>query len=316
MTNSLYRCDEPHTCRNCRFQILAFRQGRACSGLEGVIAPGDPLHADRLRESVRAYLLLGAERIAASLDDQERRAERFQMCGAQLRWLAGRVEGVTETENAARSDLVGDHRGHPPSERFPAEDETTPATQFGDDIAPAIEKHRLPIGCPTSLTATACGHVRELEPDDANLRRREPARDAIHHRTVHRSARTVGKDQRVARIRRAIDEEIAHGELQYAMHSRAVLVAFLVALLTMGAAPGPKRTAPDVLPHSVAMFLATLSGDGHNRITFKASALGRHFYFEEPAGVTVYFFDGTGYRKQIFMRGATLSAAIKKYKSQ
>jgi hypothetical protein len=238
------------------------------------------------------------------------------MRGTQLRGLAGRVEGVTETENAARFDLVGDHRGHSPSERFPAEDETTPATQFGDDIAPTIEKHRLPIGRSASLTATARCHVGELEPDDANLRCRESARDAIHRRTVHRSARTVGKDQRVERIRRAIDEEIAHAALQYAMHFRAVLVALLVGVLTMGAAPGPKRTAPDVLPHSVAMFLATLSGDGHNRVTFKASALGRHFYFEEPAGVTVYFFDGNGYRKQIFMRGATLSAAIKKYKSQ
>ena len=238
------------------------------------------------------------------------------MRGAHLRWLTGRVERVTETENAARSDLVGDHRGHPSSERFPAKNQTTPATQLGDDFPPAVEKHGLPIGCSTSLAAAARGHVRELEPDDANLRRREPARDAIHKRTVHRSARTGGEDQCVARIRRAIDEEIAHGELQYAMHYRAVLVTLLVAILTMGAAPGPKRTAPDVLPHSVAMFLATLSGDGHNRITFKASALGRHFYFEEPAGVTVYFFDGTGYRKQIFMRGATLSAAIKKYKSQ
>ena len=238
------------------------------------------------------------------------------MRGAQLRGLTGRVEGVTEAENAARSDLIGDHRGHPTSERFPAEDETTPATQLGDDIAPAVEKHRLPIGRSTSLAAAARGHVRELEPHDANLRRREPARDAIHSRTVHRTACTMGEDQRVARIRRAIDEEIAHGALQYAMHSRAVLVALVVAVLTMGAAPGPKRTAPDVLPHSVAMFLATLSGDGHNRVTFKASALGRHFYFEEPAGVTVYFFDGNGYRKQIFMRGATLSAAIKKYKSQ
>lgn len=238
------------------------------------------------------------------------------MRGAQLGWLAGRVEGITETENAARSDLVGDHRGHSPSERFPAEDETSPDTQIGDDIAPAVEKHRLTIWRSLSLAAATRGHVRELESDDANLRSREPARDAIHHRAVHRSARTMGEDQRVARIRRAIDEEIAHNALQYAMHFRAVLVALLVAVLTTGAAPGPKRTAPDLLPHSVAMFLATLSGDGHNRITFKASALGNHFYFEEPAGVTVYLFDGTGYRKQIFMRGATLSAAIKKYKSQ
>jgi len=211
MTNSLYRCDEPHTCRNCRFQILAFRQGRARPGLEGVIAPWNPLDADRLRKPVGAYLLLGAEWIAAPLHDQERRAERLQMRGSQLRRLAGRVEGVTETENAARSDLVGDHCGHPSSERFPAEDETTPATQFGDDLAPAIEKHRLPIGRSASLAATPRGHVRKLESDDANLGCREPMRDAIHRRTVHRSARTVGKDQRVACIRRPIDEEIAHG---------------------------------------------------------------------------------------------------------
>lgn len=238
------------------------------------------------------------------------------MRGAQLRWLAGRVEGITEAENAARSHLVGDHRGHPPPERFPAEDQATSATQLGDDGAPAIEKHRLPIGRSPSLSASARGHVGKLESHHTNLGVGEPARHTIHERSVHRTACTVGEDQRVVRIRRAIDEEIAHGELQYAMHYRAVLPALLVAVLTMGAAPGPKRTAPDVLPHSVAMFLASLSGDGHNQITFKASALGRHFYFEEPAGVTVYFFDGTGYRKQIFMRGATLSAAIKKYKSQ
>src|SRR2546428_5431913 len=118
-----------------------------------MIAPGDPLNADRRRHRVAAHLLLGAERIAASLEDQARRAERLQMRGAHLRWLTGRVERVTETENAARSDLVGDHRGHPSSERFPAKNQTTPATQLGDDFPPAVEKHGLPIGCSTSLAA-------------------------------------------------------------------------------------------------------------------------------------------------------------------
>jgi len=96
------------------------------------------------------------------------------------------------------------------------------------------------------------------------------------------------------------------------MRTRTVLVWLLIAIASVAAAP--RHSAPDALPHSVAMFLATLSGDGHTRVTFKASALGTHFFFEEPAGVTVYFFDGTGYRKQTFMRGATLSAAIKRFR--
>ena len=96
------------------------------------------------------------------------------------------------------------------------------------------------------------------------------------------------------------------------MRFRTVVLWLLIAIMSVAAAP--KRSAPDSLPHSVAMFLATLSGDGHTRVTFKASALGTHFFFEEPAGVTVYFFDGEGYRRQTFMRGATLSAAIKKFR--
>lgn len=96
------------------------------------------------------------------------------------------------------------------------------------------------------------------------------------------------------------------------MRTRTVLVWLLIAIMNVAAAP--RRSAPDALSHNTAMFLATLSGDGHTRVTFKASALGTHFFFEEPAGVTVYYFDGNGYRKQTFMRGATLSAAIKRFR--
>jgi hypothetical protein len=96
------------------------------------------------------------------------------------------------------------------------------------------------------------------------------------------------------------------------MRTRTVLVWLLIAIMSVAAAP--RHSAPDALSHNTAMFLATLSGDGHTRVTFKASALGTHFFFEEPAGVTVYFFDGNGYRKQTFMKGATLSAAIKRFR--
>ncbi len=35
--------------------------------------------------------------------------------------------------------------------------------------------------------------------------------------------------------------------------------------------------------------------------------------FEEPIGVTVYTFDGRGYRREAFLKGFTLTKAIKKY---
>ena len=41
--------------------------------------------------------------------------------------------------------------------------------------------------------------------------------------------------------------------------------------------------------------------------------MGKHFFFEEPTGVTVYTYDGIGYRREIFLKGFTLSKAIKKY---
>lgn len=61
------------------------------------------------------------------------------------------------------------------------------------------------------------------------------------------------------------------------------------------------------------MFLASLSGDGRQQVVFKAAAMGTHFFFEEPAGVAVYTYDGRGYRKTTFLKGFTLTRAIKKY---
>lgn len=89
-------------------------------------------------------------------------------------------------------------------------------------------------------------------------------------------------------------------------------VALLTAASAFAAAP-PKRVAPETVPHPTAMFLASLSGDGRQQVTFKAAAMGTHFFFEEASGVTVYAFDGIGYRKQAFMRGYTLVKAIKKF---
>jgi hypothetical protein len=91
------------------------------------------------------------------------------------------------------------------------------------------------------------------------------------------------------------------------------LAVLLLAATAFAAAPPPRRIAPESVPHPTAMFLASLSGDGRQQVTFKAAAIGTHFFFEEPTGVTVYGYDGVGYRKQAFLKGYSLSKAIKKY---
>jgi len=73
--------------------------------------------------------------------------------------------------------------------------------------------------------------------------------------------------------------------------------------------------APATIPHAVAMFMATLAGDGKTKVTFTATARGTHFFFEESGGVTVYAFDGDGYRKSEFLKGYTLAKAVRKYDS-
>ncbi|MCU1244107.1 MAG: hypothetical protein JWN02_17 [Acidobacteria bacterium] len=111
------------------------------------------------------------------------------------------------------------------------------------------------------------------------------------------------------------------------MRSRPfVLVAavLLSALSSLGAtapkakagksSPAPNLIAPDTLPHPFALFLAELSGEGQKRVTYKATALGTHFFFEETPGVTVYVYDGKSYRREAFLKGATLSGAVAKYR--
>lgn len=64
----------------------------------------------------------------------------------------------------------------------------------------------------------------------------------------------------------------------------------------------------------MAMFLGGLSKDGKEKVTFRATAFGTHFFLEEPSGVTVYVYDETvGYRRETFLKGSTLANALKKY---
>jgi hypothetical protein len=90
---------------------------------------------------------------------------------------------------------------------------------------------------------------------------------------------------------------------------------FIAVLFAVTAAAAAKTIAPPTIPHPMAMYLQTLSNDGKDKVTFRASAIGKHFFLEEPAGVTVYVYEeSVGYRKELFLKGATLSKAMKKYK--
>ena len=89
---------------------------------------------------------------------------------------------------------------------------------------------------------------------------------------------------------------------------------FIAVLFAVTVAAAAKTLAPPAIPHPMAMYLQTLSNDGKDKVTFRASAIGTHFFLEEPAGVTVYVYDeSVGYRKEVFLKGATLAKAMKKY---
>lgn len=102
-----------------------------------------------------------------------------------------------------------------------------------------------------------------------------------------------------------------------------VLLLLSVSLVLSAAAPKntpkkkmpvmPATIAPDDVPHPIAQFLRTLSKDGGRAVTFKASATGTHFFFEESTGVTVYRFTKGHYIKEKFLAGTKLPAAMKKY---
>ncbi|MEA2338651.1 MAG: hypothetical protein QOE82_2658 [Thermoanaerobaculia bacterium] len=98
------------------------------------------------------------------------------------------------------------------------------------------------------------------------------------------------------------------------MRLRQFSAALLIAVTAAAAVP-PKTIAPPTIPHPIAMYLQSLSKDGKQQVTFRASALGTRFFLEEASGVTVYLYDeSVGYKKEAFLKGATLARAMKKYR--
>ncbi|HEV7921779.1 MAG TPA: hypothetical protein VGR02_13400 [Thermoanaerobaculia bacterium] len=92
------------------------------------------------------------------------------------------------------------------------------------------------------------------------------------------------------------------------------LLLFVVPAFAAKKPSPPKTVAPPSIAHGNAMFLASLCASGKTKITLKAQALGTRFFLEEPAGVTVYAFDGTGYTKEKFFKGLTMDQAVKQYR--
>lgn len=101
------------------------------------------------------------------------------------------------------------------------------------------------------------------------------------------------------------------------MRRFAVSLLSLTLVLSLVAAtpkkPTPARLAPEALPHEIAQFLRHMSRDGSRQVTFKATAVGTRFFFEETGGVTVYRFDKGKYVRDVFLPGSTLAKAVKKY---
>lgn len=75
----------------------------------------------------------------------------------------------------------------------------------------------------------------------------------------------------------------------------------------------PPPAAPAEIAHPMALFLKELSNGGTRQVTFRATASGTRFFFEEKAGVTVYRFNGSTYVKEEFLRGSTLARAVKRH---
>jgi hypothetical protein len=108
---------------------------------------------------------------------------------------------------------------------------------------------------------------------------------------------------------------------------RALIVLFCLTLPLLAAAPkknarSPQKkktpppvvhVSPDQIPHPIALFLRTLSNDGTRTVTFKATAIGTRFFFEENGSVTVYKFENGVYVRERFAKGVKLAAAVKKY---
>src|SRR5688572_31741777 len=116
------------------------------------------------------------------------------------------MEGIPETDETERPDLVGDHARDAAAHRLAPDDETRPSAERLDDLLPRVAQDGLAVGgaAPASGLAPRA-HVRKLEARDPDLFGRETARDRVHPRGVHRSARAVRENDGRRRGLRSVE---------------------------------------------------------------------------------------------------------------
>ena len=164
-----------------------------------------------LRQRVGRDLLASAERVTCSLHDEGRRFHLGQMSGPQLLGLAGRVEGITKTQQALDAaggmEIVGDHAGDPAAHRLAADDQRA----FGFQRIDCGKIFRTEFfGAGRRLAggrAAADCHVVEFEARNAEARVGQRPRGGRHYRRIHRAAGAMRQEDGPFRPDRAIDEE-------------------------------------------------------------------------------------------------------------
>src|SRR5438093_7181695 len=166
--------------------------------------PGDP---DRRRERVSRDILTRAERIAGSLDDESRRAQRLQVLRAETLGPAGRMEGITEADETEDAGLVRHHARDAPAERFAPDREPARPAESRDRREPALAQDGLPVGRSSGAAGPARAHVGGLETGHAGAARRNTPGHGREKWRAHRRPGAMGQDERQRSVWRAIEEE-------------------------------------------------------------------------------------------------------------
>lgn len=125
---------------------------------------------------------------------------------SRCRRLAGRMEGVTKTDEAAGADLVGQRAGDATAEALAPDKNAAASTEAGDHLAkPACQGGR------GVRPRTAGLHVGKLKAGNRNPTGRQTAGDRRKERVPHSGAGTVGEHQqrRPPRNRRIVVEDVA-----------------------------------------------------------------------------------------------------------
>src|SRR5262249_46958645 len=114
-------------------EILGLAAPRARAGLEGVVAVGDPVNANRRGQSIRGDLLRRAKGIAGALHDQGGCSQCLEVLCSESVGLAGRMKRVTETEEPTGTDFIGDEACDSPAQRLASDGERRTSAELLDD---------------------------------------------------------------------------------------------------------------------------------------------------------------------------------------